>query len=470
MNIAIYIRVSTQEQAVEGYSIDVQKERLSNYCKAKDWIITEEYVDAGYSGSTLERPKIKKLINDALDKKFEAVLVYKLDRLSRSQKDTLYIIEDIFLKNNISFISLNENFDTSTPFGRAIIGILSVFAQLEREQIKERTRMGLEERVKQGKHHSYAPFGYRYINKALVIDDNEAEIVKKIYSLASQNLSFRQINNYITLHYPGYKSFSNKNNKISDILHNPTYGGYVRFGNVTGIGAHQPIVDEVTYKKVQNILNKKRSEWETARTKRTGAHSNYLLTGFIFCGECGARFRAYPRHSGVYICYSRFGNPPHMVKDHNCKCPIYKIEELDNIVVKELEKINSDENYYNSLKANSNNNFSQAADRNKKELEVIETQLNKLLDLYQFEGMDFDTVTPRINMLSKRKKQLQENLLKLEKTNIPPLKYKEVKTLLKSLDELIESKATDELRQLLQTILNKVVISNNGLQFFWNFS
>lgn len=129
--VGIYIRVSTQEQANEGYSIQAQKERLISYCKAKDWHIVDIYTDGGYSGSNLDRPGIQKLIADI--EKIDMVLVYKLDRLSRSQKDTLYLIEDIFLKNNVDFVSMNESFDTSTPFGRAMIGILSVFAQLERE-------------------------------------------------------------------------------------------------------------------------------------------------------------------------------------------------------------------------------------------------------------------------------------------------------------------------------------------------
>ena len=115
---ALYIRVSTLEQAQEGYSIGEQKERLVAYCKAKDWIIVDIYVDGGYTGSNLNRPGIQKLMSET--NKFDLVLVYKLDRLSRSQKDTLYLIEEIFKVNNIDFISMQESFDTSTPFGKAI--------------------------------------------------------------------------------------------------------------------------------------------------------------------------------------------------------------------------------------------------------------------------------------------------------------------------------------------------------------
>ena len=92
---ALYIRVSTQEQAQEGYSVGEQKERLIAYCKAQDWIIADIYVDGGYTGSNLKRPGIQQLIQDT--DKFDLVLVYKLDRLSRSQRDTLYLIEEVFV-------------------------------------------------------------------------------------------------------------------------------------------------------------------------------------------------------------------------------------------------------------------------------------------------------------------------------------------------------------------------------------
>lgn len=131
---ALYIRVSTLEQAQEGYSVGEQRERLIAYCKAQDWLIADIYVDGGYTGSNLNRPGIQKLMSET--EKFDVVLVYKLDRLSRSQRDTLYLIEEIFRPNKVDFVSMQESFDTSSPFGKAMIGLLAVFAQLEREQIK----------------------------------------------------------------------------------------------------------------------------------------------------------------------------------------------------------------------------------------------------------------------------------------------------------------------------------------------
>ena len=149
--VFLYVRVSTLEQANEGYSIKEQESRLRAYAESKDYQVVKVYTDAGQTGANLNRPAMQEMIKNITS--VDLVLVYKLDRLSRSQKDTLYLIEDVFLKNGVDFASLNESFDTSTPFGRAMIGILSVFAQLEREQIKERTHTGRIGRAKEGYYH-----------------------------------------------------------------------------------------------------------------------------------------------------------------------------------------------------------------------------------------------------------------------------------------------------------------------------
>ena len=172
LTVGIYCRVSTQEQAREGYSIGEQEQRLRSLCNAKDWIVRDTYIDGGFSGGSMDRPALKRLLADINKKKIDTVLVYKLDRLSRSQKDTLYLIEDIFIKQNIRFYSMTENLDTSTAFGRAMIGILSAFAQLEREQIRERSMMGKHARAKEGYFHGggFAPIGYKYEGKRLIVD------------------------------------------------------------------------------------------------------------------------------------------------------------------------------------------------------------------------------------------------------------------------------------------------------------
>ena len=184
--VFLYIRVSTEAQFDEGYSIEEQKERLIAYCKAHGWVVVAIFIDPGHTGSNLKRPGMQAMI-EAIDRKeADAVLVYKLDRLSRSQKDTLYLIEDVMLPNDTDFVSMQENINTSTPFGKAMIGILSVFAQLEREQITERTMMGRDGRAKKGKWHGGGtePIGYDYegneINLMDVLTDEDESVFNEV--------------------------------------------------------------------------------------------------------------------------------------------------------------------------------------------------------------------------------------------------------------------------------------------------
>ena len=201
---ALYIRVSTEAQAEEGYSIQAQTERLEAYCKAMGWDHYRFYTDGGYSGSNLDRPEMTRLIADAKGGQVATVVVFKLDRLSRSQKDTLYLIEDVFLTNGVDFISLNESIDTSTPYGRAMIGILSAFAQLERENIYLRTRMGMVERVRQGywMGGGGVPFGYDYDQTAgILVPNADAPRVRQMYDLYLKGWSAQRIADRMGLKY-----------------------------------------------------------------------------------------------------------------------------------------------------------------------------------------------------------------------------------------------------------------------------
>ncbi len=196
MKIACYCRVSTENQ-VENYSIDEQRERLAAFCKAKGMENAEFFVDAGWSGGNLDRPAMRLMLEKIRLGEIQSVAVYKLDRLSRSQKDTLYLIEDVFERYGVSLVSLCENFDTGTPFGKAMTGILSVFAQLEKERIAERFTMGRVGRAKSGLFHGggNAPTGYDYVNGHLEINEVEAAAVREIFARFLKGESVRAVQN-----------------------------------------------------------------------------------------------------------------------------------------------------------------------------------------------------------------------------------------------------------------------------------
>ncbi|CRV18850.1 recombinase family protein [Streptococcus equi] len=255
MRAAIYIRVSTTLQAEKGYSVEEQRDILTSYCKIRHWEIFNAYVDSAHSGRHITRPALTKLIADAKKRLFDTVVVYDLKRLSRSQKDTIYLIEDIFERHNISFVSFTESFDTNTPFGKAIAGILSVFAQLECDQIKERMQLGKIGRAKTGKPMTWSapfcPFGYDYVDGQYKTNEY-SHWVNYIFDKFLAGNTISAIANDMT-----DKKILNKkwyHATVKWILENPVYTGKIRWRGKLYQGKHKAIIDQSTYDLAQKKI------------------------------------------------------------------------------------------------------------------------------------------------------------------------------------------------------------------------
>src|SRR4030042_3685979 len=177
---AIYIRVSTEDQAKEGYSLEVQREYLEAFAKRETLEIFRVYQDDGISGYSTERPALKTLLKDAKEKKFNLVLVYKIDRFSRNLKDLLNLVDELS-SYGVGFKSATEPFDTTTSAGKLMFQQLGSFAEFERNRIAERVFPGMVKGVQQGNWQGarYAPYGYRYAKekKLLEVDEQEAKVV-----------------------------------------------------------------------------------------------------------------------------------------------------------------------------------------------------------------------------------------------------------------------------------------------------
>ena len=247
-NAAVYTRVSTQEQAAEGYSIAEQERMCKAAIESKGWAYVGTWSDPGVSGRTMDRDGLNGLIAAIKDGKVSAVVVYKLDRLSRKQKDTMTIIEDILLKNDVALVSLNETLDTSTPWGRAMIGILSSFNQMESENIQMRTLMGREAKANKG---GYAggkpPIGYEAKDGRLVIVPEEAEIVRLVFNLRKNGGTLVGIAE--ELNEKGYRTKKGglfHHSAVQNILNNEdVYRGIYRYGKSgTSEVTHEPILKD----------------------------------------------------------------------------------------------------------------------------------------------------------------------------------------------------------------------------------
>ncbi len=390
---ALYIRVSTDAQYEEGYSVDAQKQKLEQYCKLKDITDYEFYIDGGWSGSNIDRPEIKRLMDEIIGGKVGAVIVYKLDRLSRSQKDTIFMLEEVFNPYNCSFVSLNENFDTTTPYGKAMIGILSVFAQLERENIRERTRMGMYERVKSGywMGGGRVPFGYDYdANRDILVPNEHAEDVRQIFDLYLQGYSTTAL----------AKMFDVSGDKqITNILDRITYLGKINFCGEIIDGLHEPIIDEQTWNNVQAERQK--------RSTKGIVTSSYLLTGLIYCGKCGARMRyqKWGKNGLKIYCNSQQHSRPEFVVDPDCDNLKLDACDVEDIVIKDL---------FNYTKQNRRidteiNVKASALQTLKQKYDVVSGRIKRLYNLYAASEDDLllETINENKNELAEISRQIE---------------------------------------------------------------
>ena len=481
MKVALYIRVSTLEQAEEGYSIGEQKDKLRKYCDIKDWTITKEYVDPGRSGSNLNRPSMQQLIKDAPTGLFDAVLVYKLDRLSRSQKDTLFLIEDVFQKNNVHFISLSENFDTSTAFGKAMIGILSVFAQLEREQIKERMTMGRIGRAKSGKIMEFnnPPTGYEVdeTGENYRIKPLQAEIVKRIYSMYLAGTSISKIVELLNQEGHIGSDVGWSFQRIKYILTNPTYTGKIRYAGKVYDGRFTPLIDEATFTKVQKeIKTRQTATYKRFNMKLRPFQSKYMLSGLLRCGYCGATLfvnsYVYNGHrKRRYNCPSTYKSKQksktYRVIDPNCPFKLVYAAPLEKKVLDEIKELAlHPESIRHPAKRNETNIDVKAV---KDQLTKIRKQQQRLVDLYVIsESIDLDNISKKSADLKLQEEALKKQLTKATGDDVDSDKIVDfTKTLAKTknIDELPYDKQKYIVRKLVKTI---DVYNDDKIKIHWN--
>lgn len=241
---AIYIRVSTQDQAQHGFSLDAQQESLENYAKILGYEIYKIYKEEGKSGKNLNRPEIINLLKDAEEKKFQAIFIYKLDRFSRSLKDLILTIDH--LKDiGVDFISLQDKIETASASGKLMFQIIGAFAEFERNIIGDRTIFTMERKAKEGGCITRAPKGYTLINKKLTINEEESRKVREIFEeFLNTDISLTQL----------AKKNSFTTSGIKKLLQNTTYIGKVKFANKESEGQHNPILEKELFDKVQEKL------------------------------------------------------------------------------------------------------------------------------------------------------------------------------------------------------------------------
>lgn len=249
MRAALYARVSTEDQAKEGYSLEAQIERLRSFCKARGWEIADIYVDDGYSGRDDNRPAYRRMMEER--ERWDTILVMKMDRIHRNSRNFMEMMERLRSWGK-EFTSMQESLDTSTAMGRFVMDIIQRIAQLESEQIAERVYIGMRQKAAsgQGTLGFPAPFGYRYEDGRLVVHSPEANIVREVFRKYGEGEPIAWIAE--DLNRRGVKTARGGRWSVWSIrymLQNPVYAGYTRWDGIIRGGGHEPIVDVSTFLK-----------------------------------------------------------------------------------------------------------------------------------------------------------------------------------------------------------------------------
>jgi site-specific DNA recombinase len=331
--IALYIRRSTDEDH-QPFSLEAQETKLRAFVASQpgDWQIVTVYSDDA-SGATTDRPKLQQALAAARAGRYDMLLVYRVDRFSRSLRDLTGLLDEL-AETGVVFRSATEPFDTSTPVGRMLVQMLGVFAEFERETIIDRVIAGMERKAAKGLWTGGSrPFGYRVDRDAdrLVIDPGEAATVRLIFNLYTRD-RFGTKSIATQLNDQGLRSRAGRPwspHTIQLLLTNRLYLGEKHFRDVVVPGAHEPIITTAQFDLAERILHSRSVDIG----RRAANPSDYVLTGLIRCPQCGrgyigtaakGRYRTYR----YYTCWSRarYGTKA------GCDVHRFKAEQIEDAI------------------------------------------------------------------------------------------------------------------------------------------
>lgn len=415
MKAVIYKRVSVVNKSVDGTSLEVQQERLEAYAKAHGWEVIYSYQDAGISAKDTNRPALQQMLKDAENKRFDVVLVYKLDRLSRSVSD-FHRMSSFLDMHKVALVSVSQHLDTTSPTGRLLRNILVDFANFERELITERVVDNKNHRAAEGKlNGGTVPYGYTLVNKRAVIVQDEAIKAKEVYTLyLTGRASMRKVALQTGL------SFS----QVEMILMNPFYAGKTaynktKYKNQRGMferrpqeewiiadGEHKAIITFEEWEKAQRIKKEKRNVPDERNPIQ-------LFKNLCYCGKCGSKLYFYSgsKDYNYYRCHD--GN-----KFEGCKSTSVRHDELEEKVVMKINWILKSKTYWKRASEkkvhikleNENDRKIKDIDR---DIQKLDQQIVRLVEQLA-DGSVAHLIKPKLLELESTRSALRDNRRALE--------------------------------------------------------
>jgi len=481
---AIYTRKSTDEGLEQDFnSLDAQREAAEAYIASQrheGWLaLPDRYDDGGYSGGTMDCPALKRLLHDIEGGKINCVVVYKVDRLSRSLLDFARMIE-VFDRHGVSFVSVTQQLNTSTSMGRLILNVLLSFAQFEREIISERIRDKIAAAKRRGKHCGGMPaLGYDIdpVKRRLVVNPEEAKLVVHIFErfalLGSAMMVAKELN------VKGYRTKSwttkagkfrqgypwNKSN-VYRLLNNRKYIGEIEHKGNIYKGEHEPIVPRALWDKVHAIL----AVHHRVRGQVTRAKTHALLRGIIRCGTCNYAMAISYTHGRRKQLY-RYYVCVRAAKSSYDRCPLPSLAagEVEGAIVGQLRAIfKAPELITQTLKATKRIEAQEAA-----ELENQRRDLEARLRVLRAEAADLvqptadGSVAAQLGRLNARMEETEKNLAaveaKLRELRECAVTATDVAEALRSIDPVWDELFPAEQARVVKLLVERVVVYPDGL-------
>ncbi len=481
LRAAIYCRVSTEDQAREGVSLAAQEERGRAFCQAQGWVVADVYVDDGYSGKNTDRPALKRLIRDGETGAFDLVVVYKLDRLSRRQRDVMHLLEDVFARLGIGFRSVTEAFETATPFGKAALGMLAVFAQLERETIVERSRMGKRQAARQGRWKGgSAPYGYAYepATRQWSLIPEQVEVYRQIVHWYMAGMGVSKIAKQLNLaRVPSPTGTTWSRNTIYKLVHNPHYAGLTHYKGEVYPGQHPAVLTPAEWEQLQAAgENRKGSTWPTSDA--------FLLSGLLRCGVCGGSIKGKsvyyygyrhaqpPVHRYYYTCRDQYDRERHS-QGHRCNVGWHRVEKVEEVVIQKVlawaaapGELAAEVERQLAGSQTRRSELTEAVAGSQKRLDGLEQKLKRWYDAYEQGAIGASQLRERTESLRRQ----QEGLLRQvgawrEELAALPAATEEYRRLAEQLGDvraLWESATRDQRRQWLRLIIRSGTLHRDG--------
>ncbi|MFO0916668.1 MAG: recombinase family protein [Pirellulales bacterium] len=468
---AIYTRKSTEEGLEQEFnSLDAQRDAGEAYVKSQlheGWeCLAQRYDDGGFTGANMDRPALRRLLADIEAGHVDCVVVYKVDRLSRSLLDFARIMET-FERHKVSFVSVTQAFNTASSMGRLVLNVLLSFAQFEREMIAERTRDKIAAARRKGKWSGGMPvLGYTVVQTKLVVDESEADRVRQIFAMYLERQSLLEVVKELNARNWRTKGWTTRRGNqrggrpfdkttLYKLLTNVAYVGQVRYKQETHAGEHAAIVDADVFQKVQALLR---------RNYRSGGRSlgnphRALLRGILRCRscECGMNHTYTSRGSRQYRYY--VCRRAQKQGWHTCPSPSLPAGDIERCVVDQIRCVGRDATLIGEVLAQASRHSDEQAERLTGELKRLRAQLraehSELGRLASApDSVELIDAQNRVAGAERRASQIESELAESEGLGVDE---SDVAAALSDFDAVWDCLAAAERRRLVELLVERVM-------------